>query len=384
MEKINSAEQLHERASTRRGLTDFGTQDYLEGLGVLLEGYATEAGLTEAGVKRVNRDLQAVLEARLVTEESWRLNPTYANTPVSRPIFVTGLPRSGTTALHRLLCLDSGHQGLEQWLADFPQPRPPREDWPDQADYQRVRDALEARHRANPGFHGVHFMSADSVEECGRLDRQTMRSRMFGSVAHLPGYTTWLRGQDLDPVYQRHRRGLQLIGMNDPARRWVLKWPSHMFALDSLMRVFPDALVVQTHRDPRTVIGSISSLCQKASAGTSTVLTDAVLGADNLERWSVGADLFREARKRYDPSQFVDVFYDDFIADAGGTVERIYKSFGLDFTDATHEAVRQDNQASKLDQRRPVHRYSLEDFGLDERQVVDRFAAYMETYGFAV
>lgn len=124
---IGSIADLHERARAVRGLHDFGADDYLEGLSVLLESYAKDAALTERGTARVAKELQRVLEARLLTEAAWQRHPEHAEVPIVRPIFVTGLPRSGTTALHRLLCIDEAHQGLEQWLTESPQPRPPRD-----------------------------------------------------------------------------------------------------------------------------------------------------------------------------------------------------------------------------------------------------------------
>ena len=112
-------------------------------------------------------------------------------------------------------------------------------------------------------------MAADQVEECWQLLRQSMRSISFECLAHLPGYSSWLRGQDWTGAYRRHRRNLQLIGLPDRDRRWVLKNPSHLFALDALLRVYPDALVIQTHRDPRTAIASVCSLAAQATAGWS-------------------------------------------------------------------------------------------------------------------
>ena len=95
----------------------------------------------------------------------------------------------------------------------------------------------------------MHYMAADQVEECWQLLRQSMRSVSYECLAHLPTYSAWLAGQDWTAAYRRHRRNLQLIGLPDPGRRWVLKNPSHLFALDALLSVYPDALVIQTHRD---------------------------------------------------------------------------------------------------------------------------------------
>jgi hypothetical protein len=220
---------------------------------------------------------------------------------IERPIFVTGLPRTGTTALHRLLTADPGHQGLEMWLIEVPQPRPPRDSWPADPVFQQLQAAFEQHHVAHPEFMGVHYMAADQVEECWQLLRQSVRSISYECLAHLPGYSAWLRGQDWTAAYRRHRRNLQLIGLNDAGRRWVLKNPSHLFALDAVLQVYPDALVIQTHRDPRTAIASVCSLAAQACEGWSETFRGSVIGRDQLELWASGLERFLAERTRSAP-----------------------------------------------------------------------------------
>jgi hypothetical protein len=378
---VGTIEELHEAASAATGLSDFGADAYLDAMTVLLDSYQTEAELTELGQERTRSMLVTVLTSRLYTEESRRKHPEHRDLPLDRPIFVTGLPRTGTTALHRLLCEDPAHQGLEYWLTETPQPRPPRETWPSNPGYQRTKAWLDARYARNPEFKGVHFMAPDMVEECWRLERPTMRSVNFENTAHLPTYSRWLAGQDMSPVYEHHRRVLQLIGLPDQGRRWVLKSPGHLFGLDALMKAYPDALIIQTHRDPRTVVASVSSLNEQASAGTSSVFHGKVLAEDLLGLWARGAETFMAARKRYRPERFVDVYYDEFIRDAVAVIESIYDRFGLSLTDEARRAIGASHAQSKISERRPVHRYHLSDFGLTERQVTTRFAAYLDEFG---
>ena len=133
----------------------------------------------------------------------------------------------------------------------------------------------------------------------------------------MPTYSAWLAGQDWTPAYARHRRNLQLIGLERPRKRWVLKNPSHLFALDALLEVYPDALVVQTHRDPRTAIASMCSLAAHATAGWSDVFIGAAIGRDQLELWAAALERFSAERARHDPAQFCDVHYGDFVARPG-------------------------------------------------------------------
>ncbi|WP_408899447.1 sulfotransferase family protein [Nocardioides sp. R1-1] len=377
---MDLADELHERATDRTGLTDFGDQEYVEGLHVLLDGYAREAGLTAKGRAKVEGSLANALAARLRTEAAWREHPAHADTSVTRPIFVTGLPRSGTTALHRLLCADPRHQGLQLWLAAAPQPRPRREDWVSHPDFQAMQAQIDRRNAAVPGLKGMHFMAPDVVEECWWLEHQSMRSLAFPSVAHLPSYRAWLGRQDLRATYARHRRVLQLVGMTSPEQRWVLKNPGHLFSLDALMAAYPDALVVQTHRDPRSVVASVSSLTSRTSAGTSTVFEGSVVGRDSLELWATAADRFLAARATYDPAQFADVRYDEFVADPVGTVERVYDAFRLPFDDDARTAVTAADDVSRRGERRPDHAYSLEQFGLSAGEVTERFDRYLSAF----
>jgi Ni/Co efflux regulator RcnB len=373
---VGTIADLHASASRITGLSDFGADDYTDGLEVLLNSYTSDAALTPLG-RRVKRAfLRGALVARLLSEAGWHAHPDYAKVRIDRPVFVTGLPRTGTTALHRMLTADPAHQGLEVWLAEAPQPRPPRETWAGNPAFARIQAGYEKHHISHPEFMGVHFMAADQVEECWQLLRQSMRSVSYECLAHLPAYSSWLRGQDWTSAYRRHQRNLQLIGLPDAGRRWVLKNPSHLFALDALLAVYPDALVIQTHRAPRTAIASVCSLAAQAAEGWSTAFTAATIGRDQLELWARGLEVFTASRARHNPAQFYDVAYADFTADPFGTVAAAYGYFGLPLTGAAADAMRLLVTQSAAGQARPAHRYALADFGLNAEEVDERFAGY--------
>jgi hypothetical protein len=370
---IGTAQDLYAAATQITGLEDFGADDYRDGLAVLLESCARDAGLTELGTKVFRAFLRGALVARLLSEAAWAGHPGYAEVGIERPIFITGLPRTGTTALHRLLAADPAHQGLELWLTEVPQPRPPRETWPDDPAFRRIQAAYERHHVTHPEFMGVHYIAADHVEECWQLLRQSMRSVSYECLAHLPSYSAWLAGQDWTAAYRRHRRNLQLIGLPDPGRRWVLKNPSHLFALGALLSVYPDALVIQTHRDPRTAIASVCSLAAQASAGWSSVFTGEVIGRGQLELWARGLERFTAERARHDPAQFFDVDYAEFVADPARTVEAVYAHFGLALTGPARAAMLALRTQGATAGVGPAHRYALSDFGLTDGEVDERF-----------
>jgi hypothetical protein len=373
---VGTVGDLHASATRLTGLDDFGDDDYRDGLSVLLDSYARESSLTPAGSKAHRSFLRGALVARLLSEAAWRQHPEHRTVTVERPVFVTGLPRTGTTALHRLLTADPAHQGPELWLTEVPQPRPPRETWDDNPVYAAIRDAYRAHHVTNPEFMGVHYTSADQVEECWQLLRQSMMSVSFECLAYVPAYARWLRNQDWTGAYRRHRRNLQLIGLHDTGRRWVLKNPSHLFALDALLAAYPDALVVQAHRSPRTVIASVCSLTASASAGWSHAFGPDVVGRTQLDLWARGLERFTADRALHGAERFVDVHHDDFVADPLRTVEEIYDRLGTPLTGSARGAMAAAHAESTAGRHRPAHRYELADFGLTGEEVDGRFGDY--------
>lgn len=360
---IGTPQSLREAAMSLTGLSDFGPDDFGDGLCVLVESLNRDAALTERGTRAARAIVRGALTARLVSEAGFASFPDRAQ--IVRPVFVTGLPRTGTTFLHRLLTADTASQGLELWLAEAPQPRPPRQEWESNLTYNFVKQGLEKHRTARPSFSGVHDMGADQVEECWQLLRQSMRSVSFECLFSVPGYSSWLADADWIPAYRRHKRNLQLIGLDD-TRRWVLKNPSHIFALDALLTVYPDALVVVTHRDPVASIASMCSLAAQASAGWSPVFQGPVIGAEQLALWSRGWAAFRAARTRYPDSRFLDVEYHELVSDPLGVVRRIYSRLGAELSDVTAEAMR---PLTAPDSGGGAHRYSLSDFGLTAGEV---------------
>ena len=367
---IGTYDDIAAAAVRTTSLDDFGGTAHEEGLRLLVDDLASpEAGLTPLGNGFHRREVKSALVGRLLTQLRFTEHPEHVDVPVERPIFVVGLPRTGTTALHRLLHADPRHQGLELWLTEYPQPRPPRETWEEDPIFSAMQAAFSEHHVENPEFMGIHYMDATSVEECWRLLRQTGKSISYESLANVPRYSAWLAEQDWTDAYERHRANLQLIGLNDPQKRWVLKNPSHLVALDALMRVYPDALVVCTHRDPVASMASACSLSAEATAATSTTFVGETIGRTQLEMLSRSWRTFTKARAGYDQAQFVDVDYREFVQDPVRTTRGIYDAFDLDWTPEVDAAVTALDTESRSGGRRPKHSYSLDDYGLTEAEV---------------
>lgn len=372
--EVGTYEEIAAAAVRSTGLSDFGDRAHEEGIRVILEDLnSPESGLTPRGRAFQRSEVKSALTGVLQTQAAFTAHPQHRTVAIERPIFLMGLPRTGTTILHRLLHADPRTQGLELWLTQFPQPRPPRDTWESDPRYVAMQHAFSAHHADSPEFMGIHYMDAATVEECWRLLRQTGKSNSYASTAYLPRYTQWLAQQDWTDAYARHRQNLQLIGLNEPDKQWVLKNPSHMTALDALLKVYPDALVVYTHRDPVACIASACSLAAAATAGHSDVFVGETIGRTQLDLWSRSFHAFHDVRSRHGDSQFIDVSFDDLTRDPSGTVRSVYDAFGLDWSVDVAQAVSATSQEAKEGKAAPRHRYSMADYGLTEQQVRDAF-----------
>ena len=371
---VGSYDDIVAAAMRTTGMSDLGGTEHEEGLRVLVEDLASpEAGLTPLGNYFQRSEVKSALVGRLLTQAQFTERPEHTDVRIERPVFVMGLPRTGTTALHRLLHADPMAQGLEFWLTQLPQPRPPRETWEDDPIFQAMQQAFTAHHVESPEFMGIHYMDATTVEECWRLLRQTGKSNSYESLANIPRYSAWLAEQDWTDAYARHKKNLRLIGLNDPEKRWVLKNPSHMTSLDALMAVYPDALVVYTHRDPVVCVASSCSLSAETTAGHSTTYVGPTIGQTQLDLWSRSYHAFHDARPRYDQAQFVDVAFRDFLTRPLEVMREVYERFDLDWTPDAQAAMEEIDRESKQGHAKPSHRYTLDDYGLTEQQVRDAF-----------
>lgn len=376
---VGSEESLHERARRAVGFDDFGAPWYREGLRVLLDAYDRESRLSPFGRMMVDQQLVGILKNRLVAQKAWRENPAILAQGIHRPIFILGLPRTGTTALHHLLGQDPGIQVLEYWLAASPIPRPPRSEWErDPRFKQAVRD-LKTMYFLDPSLRAMHLMTADGPEECRHLLQQAFTDDTFDCNATIPSYSAWYAQHDMREAYERHRDLLKLIGSPTPERRWVLKYPAHMRKLRTIFQVYPDACIVQTHRDPARVVPSLCSVV----AGWRAIYEDdpdpRAVAEWQIELWAAGMEHALEVRRERDASQFFDLHFREVVADPVGAIERLYKHFGVEMTDEAAQAMRRwhaDNPQGKHGE----HRYTAADFGLTERAITDRYAAYIEYF----
>jgi hypothetical protein len=374
-------DELHCAAVKATGFEDFGEPDYRAGLRVLLRAFDTDSQLTEAGWQFAHGSVLGTLTARLHTQKGWSEHPAIRAAPIEKPLVITGIPRTGTTALHKLLSMDPQFQGLEHWLTETPMIRPARDAWEAHPSYRASVANLDAYFTLMPQMRKAHDMVAAEVDECLEILRQSFVSNRFGAGAYVPTYDSWFFEQSECNSYRRYVDVLRLIGAAEPRKRWLLKNPGHLAQMHCLLESFPDACVVLTHRDP---VKSIPSLCSTLHMARRMFEGDAaradVIGPRECHYWRQALDGAREAR-RSRPAQFLDVDHRRFVTDPLGTVRRIYEFFGLELSTLAQQRM-QAWIAADPTSRHGQHHYNLEDFGITAAGLRGKFADYRAELGF--
>jgi len=370
---------LQRAAVARAGSDDFGDSYYEEGLEVVLDAYDHEARFSEVGRRIAYHGIVDILAKRLRSEQLLKQNPGVRETAIRRPIIITGLVRTGSTALHHLIGQDPAIQVIEYWLGNFPQPRPPRAEWDTHPDYQTCAKELELMYAADPELRKIHWMIPDGAEECRHFLAQSFTDDFFEVNATVPSYIRWYEGRHMTEAYERHRRLLQLVGSTSPERPWVLKYPVHMKHLAALFAVYPDACIVQTHRDPSQVLSSYISLVAGFRGIYEQDINREAIAREQLAVWANGIERGLAVRQQRDPAQFYDLHFRSFRADPVGSVRRIYEHFGLPFSEESERrltAWTQQNPEGSTGQ----HEHSMSGIGLTRDAILDRFTRYMEYF----
>ena len=260
-----AADQLHDIVAKELGTTDFGPDDYLPGLTVLLQSMDHDPHFHEQGKRLAWGQVIGVLRSRASAIAAMQANPGFDENPILAPVVIVGVPRTGTTALHRLMAVDPRFQGLQTWLIDNPMPRPPIERWGDYPQFRKTVAGLDAHYAATPEARAAHHRAAEEVHECCMILWHSFNSNIWacGNWSS-PTYDAWRQCQEEDAAYDYYTRCVQLIGSNEPEKRWLLKNPGHIEQLDLLFACYPDARVIQTHRDPAKAIPSLCALLMHA------------------------------------------------------------------------------------------------------------------------
>lgn len=374
-------DELMTAAASATGLSDFGPADFEEGFSVLLASYAQDSQLTPLGFQLVHDEIIGDLVGRLQVVDRLRRTPEIRETTLERPVFILGLPRTGTTTLQQLLQLDPDSQVLEYWLGVVPQPRPPKEQWASNPDYQRVAEVLRLTYEADPGLRALHDVSADGAGECRFVFRHLFMDDSYDHTAYLPSYREWFDAQPMDRVYRWYHDVLKLIQYPETNRRWILKYPPHIRCLKELFAEFPEACVIQTHRDPAQVVPSFASLLAHFTTVYEENVDPAAIGALSAKLWSDRLAKGIQDREELDrESQFYDLHFRDVLADPIGSLSKAFGAFGMDLSDTALAEMERWNATHKPG-RHGAHDYTAATFGLDAAELSDRFAPYRARFG---
>jgi hypothetical protein len=372
---------LLDKACKQTGLDDFGDDSFREGLQVLLRSYETEAEFSFIGRICVHEDSVRLLSNRLRLVADRRRHPAIAAEIIRRPLFITGLPRSGTTFLHALLAQDPAHRVPQVWEVMYPSPPPEKAFYASDPRIATTSRQLKWLDLLMPGFETVHLIDARLPQECIAITSQDFRSYTFESMYAVPSYRAWHDRLDKRPVYEFHRQFLQHLQWRCPGQRWVLKAPSHLLALEALLQVYPDAGIILTHRDPLKVLPSCASFTEVLRRGFSDRIDKASLAREVQQRWEEGAELAVKCRARGElQQQLFDAHYGELLRDPLSMVRRLYAHFDLELSASAERAMQRFLLANPKN-KGGVHRYTLEEFGLNPEEERRRFQFYLDFFG---
>ncbi len=377
-----TGEELMAQAREKTGLTDFGPDSFREGLTRFLDAVDTELNVTEEKSDQIRGLALGRLVNRLEIAEYYRTHPELASLPIDGPLSITGLPRTGTTALCNILSLDDDFRSLRVWEQPKACPPPTLETEAD--DPRRLAAVQQYAYitQTQPELAAMHLWDADATEEDVELLGTDFHAQQLG----LPifGYHAWWRDTDMRPTFAYHRRVLQLLQSKRPPNRWLLKAPAHSFHLDAIVDAYPDARFVMTHRDPaKAVPSAISLVSALMPPGSLDEAAMAHFGQKHAEHLRIGVERAVEARKRVGEDRFLDIHHRDFIKDTFGTLDRIYAFLGIELRPHIRETMKQWHAANRTGAH-GSHKYTAEQFGLSEAQLRSDFDFYIKRFDIQI
>ncbi len=377
---VSREQEFHEIAIRAvDGYDGFGDTSYLEGLRRLLYSYDHESRFHRMGKLVAAYQIVGLLANRLRTQRWFEMRPDSAKIVIERPLIITGMVRTGSTALHYLMGANPDMQCLQYWLGLHPQPRPPRASWEAATDFQHARIELDMMYRAGKNMlEAIHYMTPEGPDESGRILGLGFSDDRFEVVSTVPTYSEWYANTVHRETYALHKRTIQLIGSYEPTTRWLLKYPVHLRNLEALLETYPDACIIWTHRDPADVLPSYVSLCAHFRSLFEKAPDRSRIAREQKEAWAQAVELGMKLRKGRE-QQFHDVYFNDFLTDPVGEVAKAYRHFGQPFSERAKLALTAWRETHKPGQF-GTHSYVRDDFGQSAAQVHERYASYLERF----
>ena len=371
------ADTLIREAVAQTGFDDFGSLPYREGLQALLQTYDQHVR-DPVGRKRCRGRVLSQLVTRLNCENAFNTIPEIAEQEIVAPIFVTGLPRSGTSALLNLLVAAPENRGVLQWEVQFPDPWPGSKPGDEDPRYSHLDEALQAMRDSE--FAKIHYVDADTPEECVLLHAFAFHGVQLGFEIMLEPYRSWLLGQDLVPLYAYQKKQLQLLNWRNPGQQWMLKAPAHMWGIDAILEVFPDARFIWCHRDPQAVVPSINSMNQMILGmymGDYSHVDTSQMGRSVMEWYARSLEEGLAARDKLPPELFLDCSQQEFVQRPMELVERLCREFNLPLSQEGRTAMQAHVDANPKG-KHGRHEYDLATYGLSRELIAQRFSFYTD------
>jgi hypothetical protein len=344
---------------------DLGEEDYLEPLEILVDSLNEEANLSYFGVLGAKFQISNHLKTRVKILDYVKSHSL--NQP-SAPIFVMGLPRSGTTHLFNLLSQNSDHRSALFWEIMYPLPLAKEGSFGQMKKLLQTKLAIFFKNRFSPGLDDLHYIEATSPEECLLIKTLSLRSMVYVYMANIPSYQQYIQRVDFLPAFQWHKRFLQCLEVQEKPKRWLLKDPCHLEHIPEILKTYPDARFIHIKRDPSETIPSICSLTAMVRSGFSSSVDKNLIGSDTLEFWKNVLVKYSNARDTIDSSRLIDVVYEDLITDPISEMKKIYNNFNLDLDIKTENSM-VDYLSKSSGGRKSKHVYTPEEFGLTKELI---------------
>ena len=377
--KINANEIL-DQAKSETGLSYLGEPLFFEGLNRLIDSINNEANLNEIGIQAQPIRIQGLLTNRLRFEEDLKKFPEILDQEIIAPIVIVGLPRTGSTMTHRLLASDPNHTAMLWWEGRYPALLPGEKRGDIETRMELGKAEVDAVVAASPEALDIHPWDYKGADEEILLLEHNFLSTVPESFMALPSYSKWIEEQDHTLAYEDLKKFIQYLQWQNPGRekkRWVLKSPHHLGFIDKMISVFPDAKIIQTHRDPIKTVPSFCSMCANLFEPLTTNFDKVFIGKHWSNKLTRALNHCMNISEQH-PDNFLDLEFLNMIKDPIDEMKKIYEFIGESFGEKTEVAMEAWREENKHEMG--AHKYSLEEYDLTESQINNNFAKYQQKY----
>jgi len=374
-----NSQSLIDRAIQKAGHADFGGDTWREGLHRLVDALNDTAQLTPEGANMMGYRISNLLQNRLAIEKTYSEHLEIAEQVVQGPVFVIGLPRTGTTALSQLVAADPQMRSLRTWESLAPVPPPETATEHSDSRIAAAQAGLDYMYTAYPKWASLHHETAETPTECQDLLGMEFKAEHFDGMAYIPAYSEWVVNCDMTSAYAWHHRVLKLLQWQCPPTLWHLKTPVHMLYLDALVAEYPHAKFLWSHRDPAAVLGSVCSLIAYCRTWVSDRDDSTTIGQEQLAIWTEAIRRATDFRERMGDARFADLPFADIQSTPVAALERAYAQLNIPFGQYSLAATQAwaDSHKPGLHGRHQSH---VEDFGLTTQQVHSAFDTYTQRF----